>query len=750
MQRKAWKLQEFVAHTPGTVTTLTLGRKSARVMATGGEDRRVKLWAVGKPTCIMSLSGHTSSIDAAQFSPDEDCIAAGSLSGSIRVWDLEEAKLARALTGHSASVQSLDFHPHGNFIASGSADATVKLWDVSRKGCINTFRGHTGSVNMVRFSPDGNWIISAGDDGRVKVWDLAAGKQLAELSGHTAPVTSIAYHPTVLLLASASADRTVRIFDLETFSQVAVSGIELAASAIRRIAFHPEGQCLYVGTTEQLKIYHYEIMSCLETVQVGWRGGGGLVDMAVAPAFNQLVGASVTNSAVTTYIADIKSCVPFTSPSSPTYGDARISDSNLPVGILTTSSVGSSSSDEPIPSQLSRCKSEMRRPGAASVRKSFSLRGESNKPCVVPDDSSKSSSAMALDIASESDDPRPVIDDLATYNRVFKPKRAIRRSPTRVSASTTRAVGQQQVPATQSVSSAQPPQKLFLEEDVDVEEEDDAPFSPPPAAPNVIPDTEKTLIPAAAGDDKVQISDFLPQSAAPRNPANSDSFSGIWNMMSGNSSSNDKTISKVIAQPLVRSTNNHTTAPSSKEISTTSVGCRGGSSGEAATLQRLRTPHDAFVSVLVARQKSLTTVRMLWPRENFKACVESAILMQDQAVFVDVLRVLLVYSKQWSLDLVALLLPQLSKLVWSKYPIYVETTCQAVRIILKNFANLIRQTINVDCAIGVDISREERKAKCQTCITHLEAIRSAFEIKEVVAKAGQYGPEVFALFSLLQ
>lgn len=81
-----------MAHVPGVVTTLALGRKSARVMATGGEDRRVKLWAVGKPSCIMSLSGHTSSVDAAQFSPDEDCVAAGSLSGSIRIWDLEEAK----------------------------------------------------------------------------------------------------------------------------------------------------------------------------------------------------------------------------------------------------------------------------------------------------------------------------------------------------------------------------------------------------------------------------------------------------------------------------------------------------------------------------------------------------------------------------------------------------------------------------------------------------------------------------------
>lgn len=73
-------------------------------------------------------------------------------------------------------------------------------------------------------------------------------------------MTNIAYHPTVLLLASASADRTVRVFDLETFGQVAVSGIELAASAVRRIAFHPEGQCLYVATTEQLKVWAYWIL----------------------------------------------------------------------------------------------------------------------------------------------------------------------------------------------------------------------------------------------------------------------------------------------------------------------------------------------------------------------------------------------------------------------------------------------------------------------------------------------------------
>ncbi|GFY62621.1 hypothetical protein TNIN_196701 [Trichonephila inaurata madagascariensis] len=44
--------EEFVAH-GASVTCLALGRKSGRVMVTGGEDKKVNLWAVGKSNCIM-------------------------------------------------------------------------------------------------------------------------------------------------------------------------------------------------------------------------------------------------------------------------------------------------------------------------------------------------------------------------------------------------------------------------------------------------------------------------------------------------------------------------------------------------------------------------------------------------------------------------------------------------------------------------------------------------------------------------
>ena len=83
-------------------------------------------------------------------------------------------------------------------------------------------------------------------------------------------------------------------------------------------------------------------MTCLETVQVGWRGGGGLVDMAVAPSFNQLVGASLSAATVTTYIADVKSCVPFTSPLVPSSPTCSSSPRNRRVaaGVNSDSSSG--------------------------------------------------------------------------------------------------------------------------------------------------------------------------------------------------------------------------------------------------------------------------------------------------------------------------------------------------------------------------------------------------------------------------
>lgn len=48
-------LEEFVAHS-SSVNCLKIGRKSSRVLVTGGEDHKVNLWSIGKPNAILVSS----------------------------------------------------------------------------------------------------------------------------------------------------------------------------------------------------------------------------------------------------------------------------------------------------------------------------------------------------------------------------------------------------------------------------------------------------------------------------------------------------------------------------------------------------------------------------------------------------------------------------------------------------------------------------------------------------------------------
>ncbi|XP_076470194.1 katanin p80 WD40 repeat-containing subunit B1-like isoform X2 [Babylonia areolata] len=300
--KRAWKLQDLTAH-GSEVTCVGMGRKTGRVMVTGGQDRKVNVWSVGKDHCIMSLTGHAAVVEAVRLGKDEELVIAGSQSGVLKLWDLEQAKILRTLTGHKAGIHCVAFHPYGDYTASGSMDCNVKLWDVRRKGCIYTYKGHTGCVRCLRFSPDGRWIASTADDGLVKLWDLTAGKALTDLTQHKGAVTCVEFHPHEMLLASAGADRTVKFWDLETFKLVCSTDEE--PSPVRCIAFHPEGTCLYSGGKDRLKVYGWEPARCYDTVPVDW---GNVGDVSVCD--NQLIGASLRQTNVSCFVVDLEKTRP--------------------------------------------------------------------------------------------------------------------------------------------------------------------------------------------------------------------------------------------------------------------------------------------------------------------------------------------------------------------------------------------------------------------------------------------------------
>nr|BAE98997.1 katanin p80 subunit - like protein [Arabidopsis thaliana] len=300
--KRAYKLQEFVAHS-AAVNCLKIGRKSSRVLVTGGEDHKVNLWAIGKPNAILSLYGHSSGIDSVTFDASEGLVAAGAASGTIKLWDLEEAKVVRTLTGHRSNCVSVNFHPFGEFFASGSLDTNLKIWDIRKKGCIHTYKGHTRGVNVLRFTPDGRWIVSGGEDNVVKVWDLTAGKLLHEFKSHEGKIQSLDFHPHEFLLATGSADKTVKFWDLETFELIGSGGTE--TTGVRCLTFNPDGKSVLCGLQESLKIFSWEPIRCHDGVDVGW---SNLSDMNVHEG--KLLGCSYNQNCVGVWVVDLSRTEP--------------------------------------------------------------------------------------------------------------------------------------------------------------------------------------------------------------------------------------------------------------------------------------------------------------------------------------------------------------------------------------------------------------------------------------------------------
>ena len=286
VRQKATKTQEFVAH-GAAVNCLSVGRRSAAVLATGGDDKKVNIWSVGKPTAIMSLAGHTSAIECVTFDREEQTVIAGSSGGTLKLWDLEAGKVARTLTGHRSNCVGVQWHPYGEFFASGSVDTNLKIWDIRQRSCIQTYRGHSRAVRQILFSPDGRWVISGGDDGLVKVWDLTIGRLVHEFDQHSGAIAALAIHPAEFLLASASTDRTMRLWDLETFQPVCQTPVE--QSQVRRAVFSDDGRALIGGADEALKVWGWEPVRCHDVAETKW---AKLADMTIAPDGKIVAGST--------------------------------------------------------------------------------------------------------------------------------------------------------------------------------------------------------------------------------------------------------------------------------------------------------------------------------------------------------------------------------------------------------------------------------------------------------------------------
>jgi WD40 repeat protein len=99
-----------------------------------------------------AFEGHNESVTSIAFSADGNYLASGSDDKTVKLWNVESQLEVVTLEGHSNNVTSVAFSPDGRYLASGSDDKTIKLWSIQSLSEFCTLQGHNASIYSIAFS----------------------------------------------------------------------------------------------------------------------------------------------------------------------------------------------------------------------------------------------------------------------------------------------------------------------------------------------------------------------------------------------------------------------------------------------------------------------------------------------------------------------------------------------------------------------------------------------------------------------
>ncbi|XP_049780505.1 E3 ubiquitin-protein ligase COP1-like isoform X2 [Schistocerca cancellata] len=149
-----------------------------RLIASGSDDARVKLWSLNIDRSVASLEAKAN-VCCVKFNPRSSChLAFGSADHCVHYYDLRNMKEPLSVfKGHRKAVSYVKFL-NKEEIVSASTDSQLKMWNINNPHCLRSFVGHINEKNFVGLATDGDYVACGSENNALYVYYKGLTKQL--------------------------------------------------------------------------------------------------------------------------------------------------------------------------------------------------------------------------------------------------------------------------------------------------------------------------------------------------------------------------------------------------------------------------------------------------------------------------------------------------------------------------------------------------------------------------------------------
>lgn len=266
---RVWTTRRALKSHLDVVRGVALAHGPDLVLATGGDDCTVKVWALDAPS-VMSTTyrplastelepaatyrGHTLPVTAVAVSTALGLVFSASMDSTIRVWRLakrgddpyapyDPSREIATLEGHTDVVWDLCLLParpsvNGaqggkpsaeNQLVSVSSDGTAKLWEEKdgKWGLQVSFSDFGGATPtcLSGDNQDFGRVLVGLSNGLVKLYSLEDGSAVQTFGEEGSQVNAILSHPTLPLIVTGHEDGYLRFYDSKTGTFASSSGM---------------------------------------------------------------------------------------------------------------------------------------------------------------------------------------------------------------------------------------------------------------------------------------------------------------------------------------------------------------------------------------------------------------------------------------------------------------------------------------------------------------------------------------------